>query len=167
MRALGFFFTLFLVVGVASAQAPSNKPSGTLAQLMRGILFPNSNLIFDVQAKDPEAPPEAGGDGTVTSTFASIYAGWPSVENAALALAESANLIVLQGRMCENGRPVPLDQDDFVQWAQNLEEVGREAYRVAQTKDRDAMIETTNLVAGACENCHLKYRRYPESSRCQ
>ena len=105
MRALGFFFTLFLVVGVASAQAPSNKPSGTLAQLMRGILFPNSNLIFDVQAKDPEAPPEAGGDGTVTSTFASIYAGWPSVENAALALAESANLIVLQGRMCENGRP--------------------------------------------------------------
>ena len=167
MRLMGVIVAVLLLVGVANAQAPSNEPSGTLAQLMRGILFPNSNIIFDVQARDPEAPPAENDDGTVTSTFASIYAGWPSVENAALAIAESANLIMLAGRMCENGRAVPLDQDDFVQWAQELEEAGREAYRVAQTKDRDAVIEVTNQLAGACENCHTKYRRYPESNRCQ
>ena len=167
MRLFSVIVALFAVVGVASAQAPSNEPSGTLAQLMRGILFPNSNIIFDVQARDPEAPPEAAEDGTATSTFASIYAGWQTVENAALSLAEVSNLIMLEGRMCENGQPVPLDQTDFVQWAQGLETAGREAYRVAQTKDRDAMIEITNDVAGACENCHAKYRRYPESERCQ
>ena len=167
MRVFSVVFALFVVAAVANAQAPSNEPSGNLAQLMRGILFPNSNLIFDVQARDPEAPPEATDDGTVTSTFSSIYTGWPVVENAALALAESANLIVLADRMCENGRPVPLDQPDFVQYAQELEAAGRAAYEVAQTRDRDAMIEVTNEVAGACENCHSIYRRYPEENRCQ
>src|SRR5690242_7008873 len=34
-------------------------PVGTLAQLMRFIFFPNSNLIFTVQQQDPGAPPPA------------------------------------------------------------------------------------------------------------
>ena len=28
------------------------------------------------------------------------------------------------------------------------------------------MIEITNDIAGACENCHIVYRRYPEENRC-
>ena len=43
--------------------APAAKPYGTLAQMMRGIPFPNSNIIFDTQSTDPAAaqkPPEAG-----------------------------------------------------------------------------------------------------------
>ena len=166
MRIFSVVVALFMVVTVAGAQAPSNEPSGTLAQLMRGIMFPNSNLIFDVQTRDPEAPVEVANDGTTSATFASIYTGWQTVENASIALAESANLIMLAGRMCENGRAVPLEQDDFVLYAQELEEAGRAASRVAQTKDQDAMIEITNEIAGACDNCHSVYRRYPEENRC-
>ena len=33
-------------------------------------------------------------------------------------------------------------------------------------KDLEAMVEITNEVAGACENCHTVYRRYPEETRC-
>jgi len=32
---------------------PAYRPDGTLAQLMRAIMFPNSNIIFDVQTNDP------------------------------------------------------------------------------------------------------------------
>ncbi len=162
MRVLSVVFALLFLAAVATAQAPSSQPVGTLAQVMRGILFPNSNLIFDVQSRDPAAPPEADSGGTVTSTFASIYTGWQVVENAAVALAEVPNLITMPGRLCENGRPVPVQDADFIKYAQELGEAGRAAFTVAQSQDRDAMIEVTNQVAGACENCHSVYRRFED-----
>ena len=167
MRIFSVAVAMLVIVGGAQAQAPEGKPVGTLAQVMRGIFFPNSNIIFDVQSRDPEAPPEAADDGTVSATFASIYAGWPMVENAAIAIAEGTKLIRMQGRMCENGRDVPLGDDEFVQFAREMEEVAIAAAAVAATKDRDAMIEATNTLAGGCENCHTNYRRYPEENRCQ
>ncbi len=162
MRVLSVVFALLFLAGIATAQAPSAQPVGTLAQVMRGILFPNSNLIFDVQSRDPAAPPDADGGGTVTSRFASIYTGWQVVENAAVALAEAQHLITMPGRLCENGRPVPVQEADFLRYAQELGEVGRAAFKIAQSKDRDAMIEITNDVAGACENCHVVYRRFED-----
>ena len=39
-----------------AAQALAMQPMGDLAQIMRGILFPSSNLIFTVQSQDPGAP---------------------------------------------------------------------------------------------------------------
>ena len=59
MRVLSVVLALLFLAVVATAQAPAAQPVGTLAQVMRGILFPNSNLLFDVQTQDPGAPPEA------------------------------------------------------------------------------------------------------------
>ncbi len=167
MRVFSVVVALLAVVGVAQAQAPSGQPTGTLAQVMRGIFFPNSNIIFDVQARDPDAPPESADGDSTTARFSSIYTGWPVVENAAIALAEGANLIAVVGRKCENGRQVPLADPDFVQYAREMEAAGRSVLEVARTKDREAMVEATNTLAGACENCHSVYRRYPEENRCQ
>lgn len=168
MRVFSVMMAMIVVGGVATAQGPSSEPAGTLAQVMRAIFFPNSNIIFDVQARDPAAPPEqAAQDGTVSATFSGIYTGWPVVEGAAIALAEAANLIMFEGRMCENGQPVPLQNDDFVQYAREMQEVARAAAEVARSEDREAMMEATNDVAGACENCHMIYRRYPNENRCQ
>ena len=163
MRVLGVLFVILSMTAVATAQAPAREPVGTLALVMRSILFPNSNILFDTQTRDPDAPPEAtAADGTVSSTFSSIYTGWGLVEAASVALAESAQLIMIPGRMCENGLPVPVGNDDFQQYARDLVDVGRRAYEIAKTKDLDAMIEVTNDVAGACENCHAVYRKYED-----
>ncbi len=35
--------------------APGAQPYANLAQVMRGIPFPNSNIIFDTQSLDPDA----------------------------------------------------------------------------------------------------------------
>jgi mono/diheme cytochrome c family protein len=40
-------------VAPAVGHAPSFPAAGNLAQVMRGILFPSSNLIFNVQTHDP------------------------------------------------------------------------------------------------------------------
>ncbi len=163
MRKLGVLSILLLMTTVTTAQGPAPEPVGSLAEVMRSILFPNSNILFDVQSRDPDAPPETtAADGTVTATFSSIYTGWPLVESAAVALAESAQLIVMPGRMCENGLPVPVGDDEFQQYARELVEAGKKAYAAAETRNLEAMIEVTNDVAGACENCHFVYRRFED-----
>jgi cytochrome c556 len=56
--------------------------------------------------------------------------------------------------MCENGRPAPVDQDDFKQWAQGLVAAGEAAYKAAQAKDMDAMLDVSGTLADACLACH-------------
>jgi len=156
MRVVSVLVVLLFLGGVATAQAPAPKPYGTLAQVMRGILFHSSNILFDAQAQPVEKIDASGG-----TAYAGIYKGWDAIENAALALTEAANLILIPGRMCQNGRPVPLDRPDFVKYAQELAQVGQKAFKTAQSKSQEAMIEMTNDLATACENCHMIYRDKP------
>ncbi len=162
MRVFSVLVTLLVLTAVTTAQAPAPEPVGNLALVMRSILFPNSNILFDTQSRDPDAPAETRDDGTVSATFSSIYTGWGLVEAASVALAESAQLIMMPGRSCENGLPVPVGNADFQQFARDLVDVGARAYEIAQTKNLEAMVEITNEVAGACENCHFVYRRYED-----
>jgi mono/diheme cytochrome c family protein len=149
----------------ATAPAPSFPAVGNLAQVMRGILFPSSNLIFDVQVRDPGAQPVAGApstsDSTLTVRFAGIYAGWELVDYAAIALAESAPLMLTPGRRCENGKPVPVERDDWVKFTRELAEAGKAAYKASQSRNAEAVSDASNQVADACLNCHVAYRDKP------
>ena len=151
--------------------APAPKAYANLAKVMRGIPFPASNLIFDTQSNDPAAKPTesggAGGAGGATSAFSGVYGGWEAVENAALAISETANLIMIPGRMCQNGRPVPNDRADFQKFAQGLADAGQAAFKAAQSKNLDAMVEVSGTVSDACAACHEVYRDKPEDKdRC-
>jgi len=143
----------------ATPAIPAPQPYSTLAQMMRGIPFPASNIIFDTQSEDPgaEKKPTESTRGA-TATFASVYGGWQAVENNALAIAETANLLMIPGRMCENGRPVPLDREDFRTFAAGLADAGKAAYKAAQSKNLDAMVEVSGTVSDACAACHEVYR---------
>jgi cytochrome c556 len=142
----------------AAAKAGA-KPTGTLAQIMRGIYFPNSNLIFDVQQTDPAAPkPKASGGGTATSTYGTAYSGWEVVENAAVALTDGVDLILTPGRLCQNGKPVPLQQADFRKFAQDMRAAGLAVLAAARTKNQEKVSDATNDLADACSGCHAVYR---------
>jgi hypothetical protein len=131
------------VVAAQGQKPPVPRPYGTLAQLMRAIPFGHSNLIFDTQTQDPAAPRKAEtGDGA-SAKFANIYTGWPMVEASALALAETANLMLIPGRLCDNGRPVPLERDDFKKFVQGLADAGLAARKAAQSRNQDAMVEVS------------------------
>lgn len=163
MRVVRILLTLLFVVG--SGAATAQDPVGNLAQVMRAILFPNSNLLYDVQSGDPEEMGKSDGGTSVTSTFSGIYKGWMVVDQAAIALAEVEPLITLEGRLCENGKPVPTARDDYKKWAAQLTQVGKDVLAASEKKDRDAVIELTNQLAGVCEDCHIKYRRYEDRCR--
>ena len=144
-----------------AAGAPQVK--GTLNQVMRGILFPNSNIIFDVQTNDPGRPRKETdpNDRGALAWFSNLYSGWDLVQNAAIALAEAPDLIMRPGRLCTNGKPVPLDRPDFPKFAQALREAARAVYKAAQEKNQEKVSDLTNNIAEACVNCHTVYRNAP------
>jgi len=153
-----------------AAAAPQPRAYANLAQVMQGIPFPASNIIFDTQTTDPgkaQEPTDTAGAGA-TAQFSGVYGGWLAVENAALALQETANLIMIPGRTCANGKPVPVDQEDFRMWAQNLATAGEAALKAAQSKNLDAMVDVSGTVSDACAMCHEKYRDTPNqpTDRC-
>ena len=154
----------------APPPAPAAQPYASLAQVMRGIPFPNSNIIFDTQTTDPGAekkPSEGGAGASASDQYNAVYGGWQAVENAALAISEAANLIMIPGRLCENGRPVPLDREDYKKFAAGLAEAGKAAYKAAQSKNIDAMVDVSGTVSDACSACHEVYREKPDlKNRC-
>ena len=124
------------------------QPYANLAQVMRGIPFTFSNIVFDAQAQDPGAP-RAPAEVTAgaTETFKNVYGGWQEVENSALALAEAANLLMIPGRFCENGKPVPVQDETYRKAAEGLAAAGRAAYKAAQSKNMDAMLAQSRWIA--------------------
>ena len=180
MRLMSVIIAMFLFVGVASAQGPSDEPIGSLAQLMRGIMFPNSNKLFDLQSIEPgtelpEMSPEtteavSAFMGPASSRFASVYRGWPEVEGAAVALADGAKLAMLAGRVCENGVAAPVDQADYIEGARLLEESAMKVLDAARIQDYDAASFAVNFLVESCSHCHSPYRDGPDSRqepRCQ
>ena len=189
-----FVLSLLLAPGAALAQEGlTEEPIGTLAQLMRGIMFPNANKLFDAQAIEPggelirmnEQLEEIAGDilaerfinrinnaaadsvsslvGSTTARFAAIYRGWPEVEGAAVALADGAKLAMMEGRLCDNGVSAPVDRADYIEGARLLEESAVRVLDGARTRDYDAVWDAINYVNDSCTHCHKTYRDGPDS----
>ena len=75
--------------------------------------------------------------------------------------------MMLPGRVCENGKPVPVDDEEYRKGAEALVAAGRAAYKAAQSKNQDAMIEVSDTVANACAHCHEPYRDFENpADRC-
>ena len=141
-------------------QAPGR---GTLLQVMRGILFPNSNIIFwrrtTIRRKKPATPAEA--------KFGNPVRGWQNVENAAIALGEAANLLMIPGA-CAATASRPRSPDP----------TGRSSSRASATPRRSPIRPRSRRtwitsstpperVTEACSACHDKYREKPNLSlRC-
>jgi len=176
MRRIGL--TLFVMLSVCALPVPAQESPASAApqvhanlnQLMRGVLYPAANVVFFAQADDPGAvKPIPGNDpGMATDPLTSTFGGWQAVENAALALAESANLLVIPGRTCANGVPVPTRDPEWLKFVNEVRDTSMSAYKAAQTKSQDKMIEISETLSTACAGCHRKWRdRRTPDNRCK
>jgi len=141
-----------------------------LNQLMRGVLYPASNVVFSAQIDNPgDLKFVPGKDPSMaTDPLVSTFGGWQAVENAALALTESANLLLIPGRSCSNGVPVPMNNPDWSKFVQELRNAGIKAYKAAVSKDQDKMVEAADTLSAACAGCHRKWREKPRlADRCK
>ena len=140
-----------------------------LNRLMRGVLYPAANVVFSAQNDNPadvKRPP--GLDPSLaTDPLVSTFGGWQAVENAALAISESANLLLIPGRNCANGVPVPMNDPDWSKFVQQLREAGMKAYQAAQSKNQEKMVEIADTLSAACAGCHRRWREKRPAERCK
>ena len=171
---------IFTLVGLSQAQTPAKakaksaaaasarQPLASLAQLMKGIFFPSSNVIFAAQGDNPADVPLAKDPATAVNPLASSYGKWEAVENAGLAIAEAASLLTVPGRKCSNGLAVPITNADWPKLVQGVRDAGMTAYKAAQSKNQDKILDAADVMTTACANCHDKYREKPTvADRCK
>ena len=159
---------LSISVDAQQPAASGPKPVANLTQLMRGTLYPESNVVFAAQDTNPGEVPHAKDPGMSTDLLTSQYGKWEAVENSALAIADVASLLTLPGRKCANGLDVPLANPDWAKFVQELRDAGMTAYAAAQTKNQDKMTEAADVMTTACKNCHDRYRdRRKPADRCK
>src|SRR3954470_19769307 len=128
--SLTLSFMLAMCAVSFAAQTPSANATQTvyanLNQWMRGVFYPAANVVFFPQSENPEAvKPVPGQDPSMaTDPLTSSFGGWQAVENAALALAESTNLLLVPGRLCSNGAPAPIMDPAWATFVQEVRDAG-------------------------------------------
>jgi hypothetical protein len=156
-----------------TAQTPApiatQEVHATLNQLMQGVVYPAANVLFSVQTEDPAAleRPAVRDPAMATDPLVSVFGGWQAIENSGLALAESANLLLVPGRMCSSGMRAPIADPAWSKFVEELRDAGLKAYAAAKAKDRDKMIELSETINDACVHCHRKWRPRAAENRCK
>jgi len=136
-------------------------PEGNLAELMRAIAFPNANIIFNLQLKDPGTQPKkqpAASPFDYVEWGSTVYPGWLAVDQAAVAITETAPLLLTPDRHCQNGKLVPVDRPDFRKYVADLVAIGKEARKASQARNYEAFEGISEKLNDACANCHKVYR---------
>jgi hypothetical protein len=144
-----------------AAAASESPPVMTVNQLMHAIFFPLGNTVFFAQSEDPDAIPRDSEPSTSTNPLTGLYGGWQAVENSALALAESADLLLIAGRACSNGEVPNVGDADWLRFVDDLRAASAAAYEAALTKNQDAMVDASGVLSESCFACHRVYRREP------
>jgi hypothetical protein len=169
IRRVAVGAALALLGGFLIAQEPPQppKPAADLNQLMRSLFFPHSNVVFFTQRYDPKDVKPASEPSGSTDPLTGVFGGWEAVEDAALTLADSADLLMTPGRKCSNGRDVPLANADWAQFVKGMRDASMFSYKAALTKDRDRMLGASEVLAASCAACHNKYRPGATANRCR
>jgi hypothetical protein len=108
-------------------------PVGSMSDLMVKIIYPASDAIFYIATRTPASEKE-----------------WGELQGKALALAESANLLMMPGRA--------RDQDRWMADATLMLDAGRAAYHAARAKDVAALEAVNDQLYTSCTSCHQHYR---------
>jgi cytochrome c553 len=134
---------VLLLAATVGAQPPSPpapasrgvgmQPASTMSELMVKIIYPASDAIFYITTREPKSEAE-----------------WEELQGKALAVAESANLLMMPGRA--------RDQDRWMQDAQLMLDAGRAAFRAAKAKDVAALDALNDQLYTSCTSCHQHYR---------
>ena len=141
------------------AQTEAPRPASTVQQLMQAILFPNANVIFSAESDDPAAVRRDTRPSASTNPLSGLYGGWQAVENSSLALLESADLLNLNGRVCANGKPVPVDESQWKAAVQAMRESALATAAAARARSQEQISKADEQLADSCSGCHRIYRR--------
>ena len=113
-------------------QTQKGQAVASVGQIMRAMTGPTSDILFQASNNTPSAEKD-----------------WISLENNALLLAESGNLLMMSGRSQEG---------TWTKHANDLVENAKAAYLAAHQRDLNSLTEISDMkIYPVCEGCHEKY----------
>jgi cytochrome c556 len=145
MRMAALLCLLLLLTGAALAAqtpaaprpatptAPVLRPVGTMSELMVHMVRPTSDAVFYITSRMPETSEQ-----------------WTTLQAQTLALAESANLLLL-----------PAHARGRTQWiadARLMLEAGKKAFAAAKARDAAALEALNDELYQSCVTCHQHFR---------
>lgn len=182
MRIFRWLFLLSTIALIAScrsqpqpAAAPAGPvPVGTVREVMRAIVDPSADVLFNAVATTISA---AGVEDKQPRTDEE----WEHVQRGALTLVEAANLLALPRRVAqpheENTSAVaeeltPLqiqakieaNRESWLKHVMQLQSVAREAWKTTYERDPKGLFEVGEHIEKACESCHMEFW-YPDEVR--
>jgi len=151
--ALFIFGIGFIIAGAREAKTtpspqvsgpPPPAPVATIRQIMRGIVGPAANVVFEsvsttvskagIEEKQPRTDEE-----------------WAAVGSSAAALIESANMLTIGGRAIDTG--------EWVAMSKAMADAGVTALKATEKKDPAGVLAAGEAINTSCDNCHRKYQR--------
>lgn len=136
----------FIVLGCASCGGGSEPPPFRAVAdnklLMQAVIDPMADVVWEsvktiVTSKGTE------------EIRPKTEADWTNVRNAAVALTESGNLLMLVPRAKDGG--------EWMKASQQLIATGEAAIRAADSKNADRLFTVGGDIYEACTNCHRQY----------
>jgi hypothetical protein len=139
----GVLVLLLTAAGCASqAASPPYKPAATLDQLMEGTVAHAAELYWDAAQTVVD---ETG----IHDLYPKTDEEWEGVWASAITLAESGNLLMMPSRAKDHG--------DWMTFSSRLVDVGLEAAKAAEARDRAKVLDAGSRMYLVCTDCHRKY----------
>lgn len=151
----------------AGGSAPAMEPAATVEELMRSMIDPAADAVWDAVVT------EATAEGIV-ETRPETEGDWLRLRRHALTLAEASNLLLIEGRRTaapESRSELPgidlhpdaieeLLAEDWNGWAataRGMRAAGAVVLQAVEARDVDALLEAGTALDLACEDCHARF----------
>jgi cytochrome c556 len=140
-------------------------PQLTVVELMDWIVMPQAQIVWDAVAYDVTADGE-------TITGPKTEEDWEKLRWSAVALAESANNLVVPGRAVNHPGVAPVEGElspekihelmveqwpAWVAYAHSLHAAAMEAVTAIDAKNAEGVSNAGGTIDAACEACHLQF----------
>ena len=158
----------------AAPPPPEFKLTGTIKDLMDSVIDPNADVIWESVATTISVR-------GIEEKYPKTEDEWKQVRRSAIALMEGTNLLLMPGRhVAKPGEKAEdagvelqpeqieaLINQDRTSWnklAAELYESVIPVLEAIEKKDPEGVLNTSDAIDRACENCHLKYW-YPNEAK--
>lgn len=156
----------------AAAPAPSASPiklTAGIQDIMRDMIDPSADFLWESVSSTETAQ-------GVEEKIPRTDEEWAEVRKHALILAESANLLLMEGRhvaregkeledhgtpgnltAAESEQAIAKDRAAFVGFGQALHDVGVQFLKASEERNTQAIMDAGEVMDQVCEGCHLKF----------
>ena len=142
--------SMLLILGCSAPPPPAAPHFAAVVdfkQLMEWIIDPAADVIWD---SVKSVITESGTKEIAPQTDEQ----WAAVRNGAATLAESANLLMMEGRARDN--------KEWMTAALRLSTSADHALKAAQAKKVDALFTAGEEIYHACDGCHQRYAAFAQ-----